>query len=182
MWVGRLAPQKAPDRFARLFTSLAAETPRVRGVMIGSGPLETYLRRLVRDLGVSERLRLVEDQHAVRIMPAADICVMTSRYEGLPYVLLEAQAVGLPIVAFHVGGLTTAIEHGESGFAVRQDDESSFLEALRRLIADGNLRTAMGRAGVRRAQRFRLDVMVDRIEALYQGLSGGGRYSATAAA
>ena len=181
MWVGRLAPQKAPERFAQLFTILAAEAPRVQGVMIGSGPLETHLRALIRGLGLSDRLRLVKDQHAVRSMPAGDIYVMTSRYEGLPYVLLEAQAAGLPVVAFEVGGLATAIEHGATGFAIGQNDEASFLEALRRLVADGDLRGAMGRAALRRAQGFRLDAMVDRTEALYQRLSGEHPDDATAA-
>jgi glycosyltransferase involved in cell wall biosynthesis len=180
MWVGRLAPQKAPDRFVRLFSSLARQSPEVRALMIGSGPLEPRLRDLVRDLGLADRLRMIQDQHAVLSMPAADIFVMTSRYEGLPYVLLEAQSVGLPVVGFEVGGLTTVVESGATGFIVAQDDEAGFCAALCRLVSDAALRRDLGEAARRRGERFRLDDMVDRIEALYVRLSaacssGGAR-------
>ena len=171
MWIGRLAPQKAPDRFVRLFSSLAGEFPEVRALMIGSGPLESRLGDLVRDLGLADRLRMIEDQHAVLSMPAADIFVITSRYEGLPYVLLEAQSLGLPVVGFEVGGLSTVVDRGATGFVVPQDDEAGFHAALRRLVSDAGLRRAMGDAARRRRQCFQLDDMVDRIEALYVRLS-----------
>jgi glycosyltransferase involved in cell wall biosynthesis len=180
MWVGRLAPQKAPDRFVRLVSSLAGQNPEMRALMIGSGPLELRLRELIRDEGLADRLQLVQDQDAVMSMPAADIYVMTSRYEGLPYVLLEAQSVGLPVVACDGGGLSTAVESGATGFAIAQGDEAGFSAALRRLISDAELRRDMSDAARRRAKCFRLDDMVDRIEALYfrlstQGSSGGLR-------
>ena len=171
MWIGRLAPQKAPDRFVRLFSSLAGEFPEVRALMIGSGPLESRLGDLVRDLGLADRLRMIKDQHAVLSMPAADIFVITSRYEGLPYVLLEAQSLGLPVVGFEVGGLSTVVDRGATGFVVPQDDEAGFHAALRRLVSDAGLRRAMGDAARRRGQCFQLDDMVDRIEALYVRLS-----------
>jgi glycosyltransferase involved in cell wall biosynthesis len=181
MWVGRLSPQKAPDRFVRLLASLAEQIPEVRAVMIGSGPLEAGLRELVRDLGLAARLQLVQDQQAVLSMRAADIYVMTSRYEGLPYVLLEAQSLGLPVVAFDVGGLSTAVHSGATGFVLAQDDEIGFDAALRRLIGDAGLRRDMGAAAGRRAERFRLQDMVDRIEALYFRLSADGCSGALAA-
>ena len=171
MWIGRLAPQKAPDRFVRLFSSLAGEFPEVRALMIGAGPLESRLGDLVRDLGLADRLRMIKDQHAVLSMPAADIFVITSRYEGLPYVLLEAQSLGLPVVGFEVGGLSTVVDRGATGFVVPQDDEAGFHAALRRLVSDAGLRRAMGDAARRRGQCFQLDDMVDRIEALYVRLS-----------
>jgi glycosyltransferase involved in cell wall biosynthesis len=172
MWVGRLAAQKAPDRFVRLFASVAGQIPEVRAVMIGSGPLEAGLRELARYLGLADRLQLVQDQHAVLSMAAADVYVMTSRYEGLPYVVLEAQSVGLPVVAFEVGGLSAAVDNGATGFVVAQDDEASFRAALSRLVSDAGLRRIMGDAAKRRAELFRLEDMVDRIEALYFRLSG----------
>jgi glycosyltransferase involved in cell wall biosynthesis len=171
MWVGRLAPQKAPDRFVRFFAKLAGQIPEVRALMIGSGPLEPWVRELVRELGLADRLKIVRDQHAVLSMPAADIYVMTSRYEGLPYVLLEAQCIGLPVIAFEVGGLSTAIGNGATGFAVAQDDEAGLHAAVRWLVSNASVRRAMGDAARRRAERFGLDCMVDRIEALYFRLS-----------
>jgi glycosyltransferase involved in cell wall biosynthesis len=171
MWVGRLAPQKAPDRFLRLFAAAAGPFPEVRAVMIGSGPLEPGLRELARSLGLGDRLQLSRDEYAVRSMAAADVLVMTSRYEGLPYVVLEGQSLGLPVVAFDAGGIASVVDDGVTGFVLAQDDEAGFGAALRRLINDAGLRRSMGEAARRRAERFRLEDMVDRIEALYFDLS-----------
>ena len=171
LWIGRLVPQKAPDRFVRLFAGLADQAPNVRALMIGSGALESRLHGLVGELGLSNRLQVVHDQHAVLNLLAGDIFVLTSRYEGLPYVLLEAQSAGLPVVGFEVGGLSTVVESGTTGFIVAQHDEHGFSNALARLVADRRLRRDLGVAAQRRAKCFQLDTMVDRIEALYVRLS-----------
>jgi glycosyltransferase involved in cell wall biosynthesis len=167
MWVGRLAGQKDPERFLRLFAALARELPALRAIMIGSGPLEAQVRARIVELGCGARIRLLRDDEAVLSMPAADVFVSTSRYEGLPYVVLEAQSVGLPVVGFGTGGLSTALDPGTTGFIVDQADEAGFKAALRRLAGDPHQRRVMGRAAAGRAVRFRLDDMIDRIEALY---------------
>jgi glycosyltransferase involved in cell wall biosynthesis len=120
IWVGRLAPQKAPDRFVHLFSMLCKCFPESKALMIGSGPMATDLNRLVGTLQLSDRFQMIQDGDAVLSMPAADIFVMTSRYEGLSYALLEAQAVGLPVVAFEVGGLSAVVTDRDSGFIVGQ--------------------------------------------------------------
>ena len=177
MWVGRLGSQKAPDRFVRLLARLVREAPEVQGLMIGSGPLEVQIRALISEHGLSGNLRLMQDDHAARYMPAADVFALTSRYEGLPYVLLEAQSLGVPVVAFEVGGLSSAIEPGVTGFTCGQAEEDRYLDALRRLIKDPDLRAAMGHAARQRARQFGLDLMVDRIEALYRSpLGSAERY------
>ena len=102
-----------PERFLRLFAALARELPWLHAIMIGSGPLEAQVRARIHELGCGPRLRLLRDDEAVLSMPAADVFVSTSRYEGLPYVVLEAQSVGLPVVAFGTGGLSTALDPGK---------------------------------------------------------------------
>jgi glycosyltransferase involved in cell wall biosynthesis len=171
MWVGRLTGQKDPERFVRLFAALAGELPELRAIMIGSGPLEAQVRAHILELGCGARLRLLQDEEAVLSMPAADIFVSTSRYEGLPYVVLEAQTVGLPVVAFKTGGLTTALDAGTTGCIVDQTDEAEFKAVLRRLAGDPDLRRAMGCAATRHAMRFKLDGMIDRVEALYRDIA-----------
>jgi glycosyltransferase involved in cell wall biosynthesis len=175
MWVGRLAAQKDPHRFIRVFTALAGQVPEARAIMIGSGPLQAEVEASVHALGLAGRLQLLRDEEAVLSMPAADIFVSTSRYEGLPYVVLEAQSVGLPVVGFATGGFSTAIEPGATGFILDQADEAGLAMALRRLIGDAELRRAMGGAAARRAQRFRLADMIDQIDALYRRLAAARR-------
>jgi glycosyltransferase involved in cell wall biosynthesis len=175
MWVGRLIAQKDPHRFIRVFTALAGQVPEARAIMIGTGPLQAEVEASVHALGLAARFQLLRDEEAVLSMPAADIFVSTSRYEGLPYVLLEAQSVGLPVVGFATGGFSTVIEPGATGFILDQADEAGLAMALRRLIGDAELRRAMGGAAARRAQRFRLADMVDQIEALYRRLAAARR-------
>ena len=94
-------------------------------------------------------------------MPAFDIYTLTSRYEAMPYVLLEALAAGRPIVATDVGGSRTAIDDGVNGFVVpQQDDVSEMAAKVSLLLADRALRKRMGDASYRKAQDFSLDTMV----------------------
>ena len=173
IWIGRLVPQKAPERFVRLFARVLECTSGTRGLMIGSGPLEGCVRDLIRDLQLAKHLRLLQDPCAAMSLPAADVCAITSRYEGLPYVVLEAQSAGLPVVGFDVGGLSTIVENGTTGLIVAQNDESSFCNALSRLISDSGLRHQLSDAARVRSEQFGLERMLVQIEALYQQVSAG---------
>ncbi len=170
LFVGRLVPQKGADRFVDLFARVAAANPNVRGLIVGSGAMETQLRARIHHLGLEGRLRLMASQEAVQLMPAADVLLMTSRYEGMPYTLIEAQYVGLPVVAFRAGGTSTAIADGETGFVFEQDDGDGLINALGRLAQDPTLRQRMRRAAQARAPAFDLDRMIDATEDLYREL------------
>ncbi len=175
LFVGRLVRQKGADRFVEIFARIAATEPKVRGVIVGSGAMESELRARVRALGLERRLRLIASQQAVQFMPGADVLVVTSRYEGMPYTLVEAQHVGLPVVAFRVGGVSTAMIDGETGFVVEQDDHGGFVDALGRLVQDPRLRRRMALAAESRAPAFSLDRMVAATEDLYRELHLGRR-------
>jgi glycosyltransferase involved in cell wall biosynthesis len=170
LFVGRLVPQKGADRFVEIFAQVAGTEPNLKGVVIGSGAMERQLWTRIRQLGLEDRLCLMASQEAVQFMPGADVLVVTSRYEGMPYTLIEAQYVGLPIVAFRAGGVSTAIADGKTGFICEQDDTDGLVSALRRLARDPILRQRMGLAARDRAPAFDLDCMVDATEALYQEL------------
>jgi glycosyltransferase involved in cell wall biosynthesis len=158
--------------------SLTANHPSIRGVMVGTGPLEREIRRLIAAYGLSERLTLLEDQYATRRMAAADICVMTSVYEGMSYVVLEAQALGIPVVAFEVAGLRMMVEHGVSGLCIPQENEIGLHEGVTLLCNNEELRHTMGIAATARAQRFGLDAMINLTESLYLRLLEGARHRA----
>src|SRR4029453_16912797 len=93
-FIGRLVPQKAPGRFVAAVADVARQQPRVRGILVGSGPLRDSVHEAARDAGIFERIVWVTDRHGPEVLPAFDMLLMPSLYEGMPYVLLEALAVG----------------------------------------------------------------------------------------
>ncbi len=121
-FIGRFSSQKAPEVMLDAFAITAADRPRVRLVMVGSGPLEAEVRRRIDKHRLKSSVMLLGDVAGTTIMPAFDVFCLSSRYEGMPYVFLESLAAGLPIVATRVGGATMCIEPEQNGFIVPADD------------------------------------------------------------
>jgi glycosyltransferase involved in cell wall biosynthesis len=136
LFVGRLAPQKAPERFVDLVRDLAPAIPRLRGLMLGFGPLEAAVRRWIAEAGLGERIALHTDRRGWDGIAAADLLVATSDYEGMSYVLLEAAAAGLPIVTTDVGGVRGVVAPGENGLIVPAGDAAALRDATRAVLAD----------------------------------------------
>ena len=135
-FVGRLVPQKGPELLLRALPLVLHRRPQVKLLIVGDGPVGPGMRREVEQQGLASRVLLLGDQLAAPLMPAFDIFCLPSRYEGMPYVLLEALAAGLPLVASRVGGVTTCVEEGHNGFVVPVADESRLAEALVLLAGD----------------------------------------------
>jgi glycosyltransferase involved in cell wall biosynthesis len=168
--VGRLVQQKRVDRFLSVLARLRKETNRVvKGTIVGSGPLRESLERQAQVLGLLPSS--VEFRGAIAdvapIYQQADICVLTSDYEGTPNVLLEAMASSLPVVATRVGGVADIVRHGENGFMVLPGDEDSLCVSLVRLINDSQLRLQMGKNARAHIEEKR---SVDALPALLAGL------------
>jgi len=146
--VGRLEEQKRHDRLLRaLKKQLSGPCGRdFRLVIAGEGSERPRLEALTRGLDLLPRVQfrggVVETDALYR---ESDIFVLASDWEGTPNVILEAMASGLPVVATRVGGVPEIVRHGETGYLVDPDDESSLAEALSILIGDCQLRREMGR-------------------------------------
>jgi glycosyltransferase involved in cell wall biosynthesis len=146
--VGSLLQCKRFDRFLSIVARLRREVNRkVTGVIVGAGPLRAQLEKQAEALGLLPSA--VEFRGSVSdvapVYQEADICVLTSEYEGTPNVLLEAMASGLPVVATKVGGVPEIVRQGENGFMVEPGDEASLCAALVCLINDSQMRMQMGR-------------------------------------
>lgn len=114
--------------------------PHAHAVVLGDGPLGDDLRRQLASEGIAERFHLpgaVPD--AYRLLLGADIFVLPSRKEGLPYALLEAQAAGLPIVASEVGGIPAALANGRAGLLVPPGAPGDIAAAATSLLDDPGL-------------------------------------------
>ena len=101
------------------------------------------------------------------LLPGFDTFVLSSRFEGLPIALLEAMATGVAPVATRVGGIPSVITDGEDGLLVPSGDPDALAAALRKVLDDDALRTALGRRATARSHDFDLVQAVRRTEDLY---------------
>lgn len=148
--VGRLVQQKRVDRFLTVLAKVrsVAKVP-VLGIIVGDGPLRPSLEQQAKALGLLPEVVDFRGQFPDMrlIYQEADILVLTSDHEGMPNVVLEAMASGLPVVATRVGGVPEVVQDGLTGYLVSPHDEDSMVEALLRLIHQPSLRAEMGRSG-----------------------------------
>lgn len=168
--VARLVPWKGIDRLIMLS---AERGWRLR--VVGDGPERARLEALARTSGA----QVVFTGHVPAAGVAAEIrkarvFVLNSSYEGLPHIVLEAQAAGRPVVATAAGGTPEAIEDGVTGLLAPVGDSAALAHHVARLLADSGLARAMGeraRAGI--ADRFAFDTMVARTRALLAAVAHG---------
>ncbi|MDX6479908.1 MAG: hypothetical protein QOG85_418 [Gaiellaceae bacterium] len=162
--VGRLVEKKGHETLLR-----AAGALRDRGLdfsvrLVGEGPEWPKLQRLVHELNLSDRVIFLGPLSEMEVRDeyeSADIFALPCRklpngdQDGLPNVVLEAMAHGLPVASTRLDGIAEAIVEGESGLLVDQDDVPAFAEQLGRLIEDADFRQRIGEAGRQRvAERF----------------------------
>lgn len=116
----------------------------VVGRDVGEG---TKLKTKAHEIGIANRVRFMGyREDALRLLAAADVFVLSSRFEGLPISLLEAGAVGLPCVVTRVGGVPEVIEDGKDGWLVRSADPHALAEAIREVLLDEEMARARGKA------------------------------------
>jgi glycosyltransferase involved in cell wall biosynthesis len=169
--VARLVPIKRVDRFLEVASSLR-NMPEVRFLIVGDGELRDHLRQSPDVLALGDRLIWTgfrRDMPAVCF--ASDVVVQTSDNEGTPVSLIEAQAAGVPVVSTRVGGTSSVVVHGETGWLVDPDDVPGFGHRVAALLQAPDVRLRMGAAGQRRAlDRFALERLLERIDASYREL------------
>lgn len=168
-FVGRLCEQKDPERFARAIRIAHLADPRIRGVILGDGELAADVRRAGGDA-----LSVFAGRNARLFLPAFDLFAMTSRYEGMPYVLLEALQAGLPIISTEVGGTSVTIT-AQNGVLAPVDITAEDFAGLLLRMTDPAARAAMAAASVKMAETVTLDTMVAATKAIYMKARNSGR-------
>jgi glycosyltransferase involved in cell wall biosynthesis len=172
--VGRLEPQKDYPTLLAALSRLDVPAPPALTLVVGSGHLAEEIAAQARAAGLADdRLRLLGPRSDVPdLMRAVDAYVMSSAWEGLPMVLLEAAASRLPIVATDVGGNDEIVLHERSGLLVPAGDPGALADAMAATIAAGPARRlAWGDAGAAHVRdEFDLDRVVDRWTAIYDDL------------
>jgi len=145
---GRLSPDKGFDVLIRAATVVCTVDPGARFVVFGDGVLRDELPKQAAAAGLAEKMAFAGFRKDLdRLMPHADVFVLPSFNEGLPNVVLEASAAGVPVVATAVSGTPEAILDGQTGHLVPAGDAPALANRLLRLLGDAGLRRRMGLAG-----------------------------------
>ncbi len=169
--VTRLSLQKAPLDLVDAFAEIHRKRPLTHFIIVGDGPLRPDVEAKIRELGLSDQITLTGLRRDVpELMAAFDIFVLSSLWEGLPRVLPQAMATGLPIVATRADGSAEAVAEGENGFLVQRGQPKALAGKVLLLLNDAELREKMGENGRLHAHTFGARKMVQDIDTLYQKL------------
>ncbi len=169
--VACLKPQKDPLTFVRVAAAVSKQRPKARFVWAGDGELRDAMVAEADRLGLGPRLSLLGWRRDVPdLLHAADLFLLTSRWEGLPQVLPQAMAARLPIVATRVDGNPEAV--GDDGLLVEAGDVAGIAGAVVELLGDPARRRRLAERAAARAEEFSEAGMLRQLDAFYEELSG----------
>jgi glycosyltransferase involved in cell wall biosynthesis len=171
--VARVAAQKAPEQFVRACAAVARRRPGVHFLLVGLGPQQKLVDRTVAAARLAGRFHQIRHvPNAAVLMAQFDAFVLLSRYEGGPYVPLEAMRAGVPVVLSDVVGNHDTVDQGVTGFLVPFGDAGAAATAVVRLLDDDDLRASViAGATARLRQEFDVRLMGERLAALYAELA-----------
>ena len=165
--VANLRREKALDVLVAAATTALGEEARLRYLLVGQGPLATDVDRWIAEAGIGSRFTaLGYREDATRIISAADALTLSSAHEGLPVAVMEALALGVPVVATAAGGVPGAV--GAAGLISAVGDAEALAEHHLLIARDATRRNELTRAAAAEAPRFELTRAVAEIEAVYR--------------
>jgi glycosyltransferase involved in cell wall biosynthesis len=170
--VGRLSPEKAFDAQIRSLPALLARGLDAHLLVVGEGGDRPRLEALAVELGVADRVRLPGWHSDVRAaFEALDVFALSSLREGLPNVLLEAMALGVPCVATRIAGIPRLLRDGHSGFLIDPGDQPALDRSLLGLLTNPKLREVFAATARRTIEtRYSFPVRMQRLARIYDGM------------
>lgn len=170
--VACLKPQKDPVAFVRTAAAVRRNVNEARFVLVGDGALAELVRHEAERLGDAQAVtHLGWRDDVAQILPAFDVFLLTSRWEGLPRVVVQAMAAGVPVVASDVDGVRDVVRDDETGRLVPPGDVPGFARSVRDLLDDRTACVRLTRAAATIPDEFGTDEMIRRLEELYGELS-----------
>jgi len=168
--VMRFTPEKRPDLWVKTLIAAIARAPDTHGLLVGEGPMQGALMAMVDAAGLTARIHFVGRQMPVEPwMSAMDILFLSSATEGLPNVLIEAQALGLPVATMNVGGAPEAVLAGKTGIILDEATPEILAQIITALLQDPARMAAMSAAGPRFVDsKFSMETMVGVLKTLYE--------------
>lgn len=166
--MGRLVSRKGLDRLLHIVAGL--NLPKVRLVVIGSGPLESELKELAAQLGLESSVSFqgfVSEERKLQLLEVSDLYVSSSQHEGFGLVFLEGMAMGLPIICYDHGGQSDFLEHGKTGGLLALNNEEAFAACVREYYKDEKSRASVGKINKSRVENYFIDNCASQYEALF---------------
>ncbi|HPR88171.1 MAG TPA: glycosyltransferase family 4 protein [bacterium] len=175
-FVGQLDERKGMKTLLPAFQMLQARLPACRLVLVGEGPLRSWIETWRREHGLEEAIVLAGFHARIEeVMRDIDVLVLPSLWEGFGIVLIEAMAAGKPCVTTRISSMPEIVVDGETGRVVPVEESGALAEALFATAGDRTRAAQWGEAGRRRVQaHFTLDRMVHQLEALFDSLLQAG--------
>ena len=171
-FAGRLTTQKALDDAL----DALSKVPLVTLLVLGDGPERGRLERGAAERGLDGRVRFLgagSRDDVLRLFSAADAALLTSAWENLPHTVLEALAVGTPVISTAVGGVPEVVHDGENGLLVLPASPEALVEAVKRFRDDSALRQRLRAGAAPSVAHLAEGPLLERIEALLEGVAAG---------
>jgi glycosyltransferase involved in cell wall biosynthesis len=172
--VGRLSEEKGFDELIDAVQQLRQRGSPASLVILGEGSFRRDLEALIAQLGCRDYVRLAGFQPETRLYyEAMDIFALSSHREGMPNVVLEAMALGVPVVATRIAGVPLLVQHDQTGLLVEPGHVEQLVPALERLVCDPALRNRLAQAAYHAVEKsFSFEVRMKRVRAVYDELLG----------
>ena len=173
----RLEPQKGCAHFLRAAKLVLKEMPDIHFVLVGEGSLASRLEAMAKEISIGDRFHLLGHWRDMRCFYAAlDLFVLTSLWEGMPYVILEAMASGRPVCATDIPGTREIIRDGDTGALVPAEDDPALAGRIIELLRNPGQRARMAaRAGRLVEERFTTKRFLAELQSLYLADLAGRR-------
>lgn len=170
--VGRLVGVKDQKTFLAAAAIVLEACPKTKFYLVGDGPLREALELQAKELNLTEHVVFTGYRRDIpELMAKLDIFVLSSLMEGLPITLLEAMALGRPVVVTQVGGMPEVVKDGQTGYLVPTEAPLLMAEAILKILTNPGLGAAMGESGRREAEEnYTFEHMADRYSQQYEEL------------
>ena len=165
--IANFYPEKGLEYLVEAANILKQENKNLIFAVIGDGKGRKNLASLIKKYRLENFLLLGRKSNSAQFLKAFDSFILPSVKEGLPYVILEAMAAGLPIVASEVGGIPEMVENGQNGFLVEPRDTQTLARKIAEVLDNPTLAQKFSRASKEKLPQFSLQKMIDKTEQIY---------------
>jgi len=167
-FIGRLEPQKDPI----LFLDVLAQLPEYSATIVGTGSLDTLVRKEIHRRGLAGRVRMLGELsqlETVKVLSMLSVVVLSSRWEGLPLIALESMWMGVPVVSMNVSGMSEVIANGITGVLVDLPSGGSLADGVKKVTEDSSLRAfIIQNARSKVIEKFSEEQMLQSLRRVYQ--------------
>lgn len=171
IYVGRVAPEKNLSFLINCFYGAVQACPHARLMIVGDGPERKLLEEKSQNMGITEYIKftgMVPYEQVCRYLSMADIFVTASVTEVHPLSVIEAMAVGLPVLGIHSPGISDTVQDGVTGYLIKTEDIAAYTAMMVKLIFDPKLRKDMGEASGIASETFAIENTSARMVSIYQ--------------